>query len=275
MTKYAYLLSGSAGHSLSPAMHNAAFGALGLDAHYEALGVTEADLPERVARLREDDVYGANVTIPHKLAVIPLLDALTPEAQRVGAVNTILNRGGELTGHNTDVGGFLRALKDASGYDPESRDVVMLGAGGSARAVGFALLRAGATLGIVNRTTSKAEALAGALGRYGNVAAVRPDGVISAVQRASLLVNTTSAGHDTHGAGQLPLPHGILPREMVVDIIYRPVRTPLLAAAEREGLKTQNGLPMLVYQGAEALELWTGQGAPTEVMFGALREALE
>ena len=275
MTKHVYLLSGSAGHSLSPAMHNAAFQTLGLDAHYEALGVTEAELPEVVARLREDDVYGANVTIPHKLTVIPLLDALSPEAERVGAVNTILNRGGELTGHNTDVNGFLRALRERSGYDPESRDVVMLGAGGSARAVGFALLRVGATLGIVNRTTSKAEALARGLDRYGHVAAVRPDSVINAVQRASLLVNTTSAGHETHGAGQLPLPHGILPREMVVDIIYRPVRTPLLEAAERDGLKTQNGLPMLVYQGAEAFELWTGQDAPTGVMFEALREVLE
>lgn len=275
MTKRVYLLSGSAGHSLSPAMHNAAFENLGLDARYEALGVTQAELPEVVARLRENNVYGANVTIPHKLEVISLLDALTPEAQRVGAVNTLLNRGGELTGHNTDVTGFLRALKERSGYDPESRDVVMLGAGGSARAVGFALLRVGATLGIVNRTYSKAEALARSLERYGHVAAIEPDNVVNAVQRASLLVNTTSAGHDTHGAGQLPLPHGVLPREMVVDIIYRPIRTPLLEAAEREGLKTQNGLPMLVYQGAEAFELWTGQAAPTEVMFRALREALE
>lgn len=274
MTKHVYLLSGSAGHSLSPAMHNAAFQDLGLDAHYEALSVTEGELPEVVARLRNADVYGANVTIPHKLDVIPLLDAFTPEAERVGAVNTILNRGGELTGHNTDVNGFLRALQEKSGYDPESRDVVMLGAGGSARAVGFALLRAGATLGIVNRTPDKAVALARALERYGDVAAVRPDSVINAVQRASLLVNTTSAGHETHGSGQLPLPHGILPREMVVDIIYRPVRTPLLEAAEREGLKTQNGLPMLVYQGAEAFELWTGRDAPIGVMFGALRESL-
>ena len=274
MTKRVYLLSGNAGHSLSPIMHNAALQELGLDAHYEALSVTQGELPGVVARLREGDVYGANVTIPHKLEVVPLLDALTPEAQRVGAVNTIINRGGELTGHNTDVGGFLRALRESSGYDPESRDVVMLGAGGSARAVGLALLRVGATLGIVNRTYSRAEALAHALERYGHVAAVKPADLERAVQRASLLVNTTSAGHDTHGAGQLPLPHGVLPREMVVDIIYRPVQTPLLLAAEAVGLKTQNGLPMLVYQGAEAFELWTGQAAPTEVMFRALRGAL-
>ncbi|CAA9564440.1 MAG: Shikimate 5-dehydrogenase I alpha [uncultured Truepera sp.] len=273
-TKHAYLLSGSAGHSLSPVMHNAAFGELGLDARYEALSVTQDELPEVVARLREGNVYGANVTIPHKLAVIPLIDNLTPEAQSVGAVNTILNRGGELTGHNTDLTGFLRALREDSGYDPESRDVVMLGAGGSARAVGLALLRVGATLGIANRTQSRAEALARSLERYGHVAAIRPFDLGRAVQRASLLVNTTSAGHETHGAGQLPLPHGFLPREMVVDIIYRPVKTPLLVAAEAAGLRTQNGLPMLVYQGAEAFERWTGQPAPIEVMFRALRGAL-
>jgi len=274
MTRRAYLLSSSAGHSLSPVMHNAAFEHLGLDARYEALGVSEAELPEAVARLREGGVYGANVTIPHKLAVMPLLDALSPEAQLIGAVNTIVNRGGVLTGHNTDATGFLKALTADTGYDAESRDVVLLGAGGSARAVALALLRVGATLGIANRTHEKAEALAHALERYGDVAAIRPSDLSRAVQRASLLVNTTSAGHETHAPGRSPLPHGVLPREMVVDIIYRPAKTPLLEAAEREGLKTQNGLPMLVYQGAEAFELWTEQPAPTAVMFGALEGAL-
>jgi shikimate dehydrogenase len=272
--KHAYVLSDSAGHSLSPVMHNAAFRALGLAAHYEALGVREAELPGVVAQLREEGVYGANVTIPYKLAVIPLLDELTLEAQRVGAVNTILNRGGRLLGHNTDGGGFVRALTEDAGYDPEGRDVVMLGAGGSARAVGLALLRAGATLGIANRTHAKAQALARALEHYGDVAAIRPTDVGRAVQRASLLVNTTSAGHETHGAGASPLPHGFLPREMVADIIYRPAQTPLLQAARTAGLKTQNGLPMLVYQGAEAFELWVGKPAPVEVMFAALREVL-
>lgn len=273
-TKRAYLLSDHAGHSLSPVMHNAAFKQLGLDAHYEALGVSEAELPEVIAGLRADDAYGANVTIPYKLAVIPLLDGLTPEAQKVGAVNTIVNRGGELIGHNTDGAGFLRALTE-TGYDPEGRDVVMLGAGGSARAVGLALLRVGATVGIFNRTEAKAEVLAGALERYGHVAAIKAPDLARAVQRASVVVNTTSVGHETHGAGASPLPHGVLPRELVVDIIYRPAKTPLLLTAEQAGLKTQNGLPMLVYQGAEAFELWTAQAAPVAAMFRALTGALE
>lgn len=272
--KRAYVLSDSAAHSLSPVMHNAAFAALDLDAHYEALALTEAELPETIARLRADDVWGANVTMPHKLAVMPFLDVLSPEARIIGAVNTIVNREGQLTGYNTDASGFIRALKEDAGYDPESRDVVMLGAGGSARAVGLALLRAGATLGIANRTQGKAEALARGLGRYGDVGAIPAIEVPRAVARASLLVNTTSAGHETHGAGGLPLPQGALPREIVVDIIYRPVKTPLLRAAEGGGLKTQNGVPMLVYQGAEAFELWTGRDAPIAVMREALERAL-
>lgn len=276
--KRAFVLSDNALHSLSPVMHNAAFAALGLDAHYEALAVTADELPDVVARLRETNVYGANVTIPHKVAVMPLMDRLTPEAQIVGAVNTILSKEGELTGHNTDATGFIRALKEDagedSGYDPESRDVVMLGAGGSARAVGLALLRAGATLGIANRTQDKAEALVRGLARYGDVAAISATELPRAVERAALLVNTTSVGHETHGAGGLPLPHGVLPREMVVDIIYRPAKTPLLEAAETAGLKTQNGVPMLVYQGAEALTLWTGEAAPVAAMREALERAL-
>lgn len=273
--KHVYLLCENAEHSLSPVMHNAAFGALGLEAHYEALSVTEAELPIIAKRLREADVYGANVTIPHKLAVIPLLDALSAEAGTVGAVNTIVNRDGTLTGHNTDISGFSRALTEDGHFDAEGRDVVMLGAGGSARAVGLALLRAGATLGIANRTGAKAEALARDLGRYGDVGAIRPGDLDRAVLRASLVVNTTSVGHGAHEPEVSPLPPGILPREMVVDIIYRPAETPLLRAAAAAGLKTQNGLAMLVYQGAEAFTAWTGQRAPTEVMFEALRGALE
>lgn len=272
--KRAFVLSDNASHSLSPVMHNAAFAALGLEARYEALAVQESELPEVVARLREADVYGANVTMPHKVAVMPLLDELSPEAQIIGAVNTIVNEGGRLTGHNTDARGFIRALTEDGTYDPESRDVVMLGAGGSARAVGLALLRAGATLGIANRTQVKAATLAAGLERYGDVGVIPTFEVPRAVARASLLVNTTSAGHETHGPDALPLPQGILPREMVVDIIYRPAVTPLLEAAEAESLKTQNGVPMLVYQGAEAFTLWTGQDAPVEVMRRALEEAL-
>lgn len=256
-------------------MHNAAFQALGLDARYEAVGLAARDLPGAVAGLRAADVYGANVTVPHKVAATALMDELTPQAQAVGAVNTVLNREGVLVGHNTDANGFARALREDAGYDAESRDVVMLGAGGSARAVGLALLRAGATLGVHNRTHEKAAALVATLGRYGEVGLVKATDLDRAVLRASLVVNTTSVGHETYAPGVSPLRSGVLPREMVVDIIYRPAETPLLKAAADAGLKTQNGLAMLVYQGAEAFTLWTGQDAPVAAMFGALRRALE
>lgn len=256
-------------------MHNAAFQELGLDARYEAVGLAEHELPEAVAGLRANGVYGANVTIPHKVAVMPLVDELTPEAQAVGAVNTIVNRGGTLVGHNTDSSGFARALREDAEYDAAGRNAVMLGAGGSARAVGLALLRAGATLGVFNRTVEKAEALVGTLGRYGNVGLIAAPDLDRTVLRASLVVNTTSVGHETYTPGASPLRPGVLPREMVVDIVYRPAETPLLRAASAAGLKTQNGLAMLVYQGAEAFTLWTEQAAPVAAMFGALREALE
>lgn len=274
MTKRAFVFSSSAAHSLSPAMHNAAFRALGLDARYEAVGLAVHELPEAVAGLRAADVVGANVTIPHKVAVMPLMDELTLEAQAVGAVNTIINREGRLTGHNTDASGFARALREDAGFDTESRDVVMLGAGGSARAVGLALLRAGATLGVYNRTPDKAVDLIATLERYGNVGLIRATELDRAVLRASLVVNTTSVGHETYAAAASPLRAGVLPREGVVDIIYRPAETPLLRAAAAAGLRTQNGLAMLVYQGAEAFTLWTGREAPVAAMFGALREAL-
>lgn len=273
--KHGFVISSNASHSLSPVMHNAAFKHAGIDATYHALGVSEAELPEVVAALRDPRVLGANVTIPYKHAVIPLMDDLTAEAHMAKAVNTIINEGGKLRGHNTDSTGFLRSLKEGAGYDVEGRDVVMLGAGGSARAVALALLREGATVGVYNRTFEKAQSLERDLSRYGDIAVLRLPEAERAIMRASLLVNTTSVGHMAYGEADSPLPHGIMPREMVVDIIYRPTKTPLLEAAERQGRKIQNGVAMLVYQGADAFTAWTGKPAPIAVMFKALNEALD
>lgn len=273
--KLALLLAGRASYSLSPAMHNAAFAALGLDARYEALGLSEAELPATVAQLREADSYGANVTIPHKLEVLPLVDTLSEAAQVIGAVNTIVNRAGVLEGHNTDASGFLRALQEDGGCDPAGQEVVMLGAGGSARAVAFALLQAGVKrLGVHNRTPQKAQALEAAFSRYGAIGALRDEELALCVKRATLLVNTTSVGLVGEQEGFSPLPEGVLPRELVCDIIYRPTDTKLLRDAAAAGLRVQNGLPMLVYQGAAAFELWTGQRAPVAVMKRAAEAAL-
>lgn len=273
--KRALLLAGTASYSLSPAMHNAAFAALGLHARYDALGLSEADLPATLELLRGPDFYGANVTLPHKLAVLPLLDALSDAAQVVGAVNTIVNRDGVLEGHNTDASGFLRALKEDGGYDPAGREVVMLGAGGSARAVAYALLRAGVErLSVHNRTPEKAQALSAAFSPYGVIEAVADELLATRVERSALLVNTTSVGLAGEQEGWSPLPEGALPRELVCDIIYRPARTKLLSDAAAGGLGVQNGLPMLVYQGAEAFALWTGARAPVTVMKEAAEAAL-
>ncbi len=275
--KRVFLLAHPAGHSVSPAMHNAAFAALGIEARYEARDVAPADLSEVVAFLRTPDVLGANITIPHKLAVLPLLDTLTDAAVAVGAVNTVVDRG-RLLGHNTDASGFLRALREDAGFELAGATAVVLGAGGAARAAVYALLRAGvARLHIYNRTSDKARALATDFGTLGEVGVLGEETLPEAVRRADLLVNTTSVGMERGGVDPdaSPLPAGVLPETgLVCDLVYRPERTRLLRDAHAAGLQTQNGLPMLVYQGAEAFRCWTGRNAPTGVMFGAARSAL-
>lgn len=276
--KRAYLLAHPAGHSLSPVMHNAAFRHLSIAGHYEAMDVPPGQLPEVVAQLRADEVLGANVTIPHKRAVMPFMDDLSPAARAVGAVNTIVNDGGKLTGHNTDARGFLRALIEDADFNPRDKRTVVLGAGGAARAVVYALLTAGVTgLELYNRTPEKAQALAMAFASLGPVRVLAEERLAERVHGADLLVNTTSVGmeHGGHDPDVSPLPTGLLPyRGLVCDIVYRPARTRLLKDAAVAGLATQNGLPMLVYQGAEAFRMWTGRDAPVEVMFGAAEEVL-
>ena len=259
-------------------MHNAAFAELGLDARYEALDVTSDELPEVMTRLREDRVYGANVTVPHKLTVLPFMDELTDAAQAMGAVNTIINRDGRLVGDNTDATGFLRGLIEDADLEPRGRRAVLLGAGGAGRAVAYALLNAGVgRLQIFNRTQEKAEGLALEFSDYGNIETVDFRGLDTAVRGADLLVNTTSVGLEHEGVDPelSPLPPGLLPHQgLVCDLIYRPEKTRLLRDAEGEGLRVQNGVPMLVYQGAESLHLWTGENAPIATMMRAVQEAL-
>jgi shikimate dehydrogenase len=276
--KRVYLLAYPAAHSLSPAMHNAVFEHLGIEGRYEALEVPPERLPEAVQQLRTRDVYGANVTIPHKLAVMALVDELTDAARTVGAVNTIVNVHGRLTGHNTDASGFLRALVEDAHFSPRDKRAVVLGAGGAARAVVYALLTAGvAGLELYNRTPAKGQALAAAFSSLGPVRVLDPERLAERVHGADLLVNTTSVGmeHGGHDPDVSPLPTGLLPYQgLVCDIVYRPARTRLLKDAAVAGLATQNGLPMLVYQGAEAFRTWTGHDAPASVMRAAAEEVL-
>ena len=275
--KRAYLLAYPAGHSLSPAMHNAAFAALGIGARYEALEVPPEALPDAVAVLVREDCYGANVTVPHKLAVIPHLDALAADASAVGAVNTVVRQKGRLVGHNTDVSGFLRALREDGSFEPAGCEALVLGAGGAARAVVYALLGAGARVAVFNRSPERGRALAQDFAHLGEVGALEPQELAERVSGCALLVNASSAGMARGGLdpGESPLPPGLLPeRGFVCDLVYRPARTRLLREAEAAGLRTQNGLPMLVYQGAAALEAWTGQTAPLERMRAAAHAAL-
>lgn len=274
----ALLLAWPAGHSLSPAMHDAAFRELGIAARYEAREVPPEGLAEAVAELRGPGVLGANVTVPHKEAVLALLDGLEPEAAAIGAVNTIVRADGGLRGANTDGAGFLRALRQDAGFDPAGAEVLLLGAGGAARAVAHALLGAGAArVGLHNRTPERAAALAAAFAERGELRVLEAGELSGGLERADLLVNTTSVGMARGGRDPdvSPLPAGLLPRRaLVVDLVYRPARTRLLREAEAAGLPTQNGLPMLVYQGAEAFERWTGRAAPVAVMRAAAEAAL-
>jgi shikimate dehydrogenase len=277
-TKQIYLLAYPAGHSLSPVMHNAALDALGIRARYDAWEVAPEGLEHAVNKLRDPHVYGANVTIPHKQAVMPLMDNLTDAATAIGAVNTIINQDGLLLGHNTDAIGYTRALSEDAGLELTGQQVLILGAGGASRAIVYALLQAQvAAVTIYNRTVSKAEALVRAFGHLGDVQIVGEGGLEHAAKQASLIINTTSVGmeHDGLAPDVSPLATEMLPETgFVSDIIYRPAETSLLRDARAKGLATQNGLPMLIYQGAASFERWTGQHPDTRVMLRAAQAVL-
>jgi shikimate dehydrogenase len=259
-------------HSLSPLMQTEAFKEAGIDAVYVPFEVEPENLEEAVSGLRALSVKGFNITVPHKERVAQLLDFLTEDAEVLGAVNTVKNENGELTGYNTDAEGFLRSLVE-EGVELSGKRVLMFGAGGAARAVGYALLKGGVKfLNIVNRNFSRAKAVAELLGKRGNVLVypLKESTVEVLLKDADVIVNTTSVGmkeDDPPLFDYSKIPEGIT----VVDIIYNPPETPLLKAAKEKGCKTVNGLGMLVHQGAVAFEIWTGKEAPVERM----REVLE
>lgn len=273
MMKHVFLLGSPVAHSLSPAMHNAAFRALGWDWSYELLETPRHQLPAAVKRLRSENCAGANVTIPHKQTILAWLDGLGASAARTGAVNTIRRSDGRLIGENTDGDGITLALRDARVEVPGAR-VLLFGAGGAARAVAFALADAGAAgLCIVNRTAANAGILAA------DLRSEFPD-LELAVNRleqpmeTGILVNATSVGMSPD-ADVSPMPEGwTFPHEAVaIDLVYRPVKTKFLRDAEQAGALTVNGLGILVHQGAAAFKMWTGQDPPVDVMFRAVERA--
>lgn len=264
-------------HSLSPRMHNRAFAHLGMDWVYVPFEVADHAVSAALAGVKALSIRGVNVTVPHKTAVIPFLDELTPEAAAMGAVNTIVNDSGRLVGHNTDGSGFVRSLREVAGFDPHGARVLVLGAGGAARAVAIALARAGAErVAVANRTESKARRLAEDVARHGASSAglsLAREPLAAELRAADAVVQTTSVG--MAGDPSLPLdPDLLAPRHLVADIVYTPLKTPLLRAAEARGCRTLPGWGMLLYQGVEAFECWTGTPAPANVMREALLEAL-
>jgi shikimate dehydrogenase len=260
-------------HSLSPALHQPALDLLRIPARYERWHTPGDQLPDRIASLREPLALGASVTVPHKVRVLDLVDDVSPAARRAGAVNTVVNREGWLTGDNTDIYGFGVSLREAlPGAIPDV--ALVLGAGGAARAVVLALEASGVReIVVANRDSERVRRLVADLAP----APARPipfdDATLaSELPRASVLVNATALGWH---AGEMPLDARMLDllpvTAVVADLTYRD--TDLLIAAAARGLRTVDGLPMLVHQGARAFELWTGHPAPVATMLEAARRA--
>lgn len=278
-TRLVGLLGWPVAHSRSPQMHNAAFAALGLDWVYVPLPVPPERLEDALRGLRAMGFAGANVTVPHKAAVIPYLDEISPLARAIGAVNTLRAVEGRWVGENTDVEGFRRALTE-TGLSARGQAVAVLGAGGAARAVLAALaMEEAAEIFLINRSPERAHRLIAELGETFPSAGLRlppthvlrpeeppPEGV-------ALLINTTPVGmapevEASPWPPERPFPWGL---QGVIDLIYEPPRTRLMALAEAAGIPAFNGLGMLLHQGALAFTMWTGQEAPLEVMRTALQ----
>jgi shikimate dehydrogenase len=285
-TRLAAVIGDPARHSLSPALHNAAFRALGLDWIYLAFDVARGDAVAALDAMRVLGIDGYSVTMPHKTDVAHAVDERSATAAALDAVNCVVHRDGRLVGHNTDGEGFLRGLRHDTGIDPAGARCVVLGAGGAARAVVHALAGAGvAEVVVVNRSPGPAEvaaALAGPIGRAGDVEAVaHADVVVNATPvgmhgsaSAAPHGSASAAPHGSASAGPPCPPELLRPGQIVVDLIYDPFDTPLTVAARAAGATAHNGLSMLVFQAAAAFELWTGLDAPAAAMLAAAGAAL-
>jgi shikimate dehydrogenase len=267
-------------HTMSPTMHNNAFKTLGLDYAYVPFKVKGLELKKAIEGVRGLNIRGLNVTIPHKVAVMQFLDRIDPLAEKIGAVNTIVNDHGILTGYNTDATGFLQTLHDKD-IDPREKKVLLLGAGGAARAIGFILTEERAKLTILNRKQELlwAEDLAHRLNHYYgadvNAGELTNENLRKAIDGMAILVNATSLGMSPNN-NETPVPADLLCANMTVfDIIYNPLPTRLLEEAKAAGARTIDGLEMLVWQGAIAFEKWTREKAPVDVMRQSAQSLLQ
>ncbi len=264
------------GHTKSPLFQQAAIDHCGLDMTFATWDVAPEDLAEKVESFRDPDFVAACVTLPHKQAIMPMLDGLADTAEAVGAVNWVIPEDGKLIGHNTDAPGFLRALKESAGFDPSGCSAVVFGAGGAARAIAYALKTGGAaSVAIANRTVEKAQSLAAEMtdGRFRPTAiGLDQTALADVAPYADLFVNTSSMGMEGGPApDDSPVAAELIPAEATCyDAVYAPPMTPFLLEAERAGATPAGGISMLIYQGVVGFELATGKKAPVAEMFAAV-----
>ena len=272
MTKRLGIIEYPIDHSISPIFQQAALDYIGIDAIYEKWEVTPEKVGDFVNQLRAPVSLGINVTLPYKRAVIPFLDEVDEWATSAGAVNTIVNQGGHLSGHNTDGPGFLQALLNETGYDPKGTSALILGAGGAARGILLALVRGGVeSIVIANRTLERAGELSRLSYDNGDASeaiSISGDALNEAANSADLIVNCTSLGM-SHGPDELgsPMSAAQIPATAIVnDLVYTPMLTPMLKEAAKAGATALGGLHMLIYQGVLSFKMWTGQDPPVDVM---------
>ncbi len=279
-TKKIGLIGWPISHSLSPAMHNAAFAALGLDYHYSLLPTKSDELEALLTNFRANGFVGGNITMPHKQVIMDHLDEISNDARTIGAVNTIHVRDGKMIGHNTDHIGFLNALIQV-GNNPKGMRVVMLGAGGAARAAIFALAGAGAAqITVINRTVPRGEKLTDEMARVFPECRLtfQPLGtetLQTVPNDVDLVVNATSVGMEPQSGlsvwpDEIPIPTNAI----YYDVIYKPAQTYFLQRAKAAGRPTLNGVGMIVLQGVVGFKIWTGQEPPVEIMWQSVLNGL-
>jgi len=259
-------------HSKSPLMMNTAFEAAGVQGIYMAFHVTPDRLRQAVDGIRGLGLRGVNVTIPHKQAVMAFLDEIDENARVIGAVNTIVNEGGRLIGYNTDGIGYVRSLKEETGVGIAGKRILILGAGGAARGIAYALAcERPERIWIANRTEERAAELASSLAAYADFEGMGMERIADIIHKVDIVINTTSVGMHPNVDERPADPRIFQPGTLFSDLIYNPLKTKWLEEAEQLGHKVHGGLGMFVYQGAYAYEYWLGRQAPVE----AMREAVE
>ncbi len=268
------IIGNSIKHSLSPIIQNLALKTHNIDANYEIWDTPLSELKNRIEFLKEYGVLGANVTIPYKEQVIPLLDSLSDEVKAIGAVNTIVNRNGQLHGENTDSKGFIKDITDRHNITITNKNILVLGAGGSSKAIIYGLLKNNCkTVTIINRTQAKAEDIVNKFSDMGNIKTTSLNiNQTENLLNFDIIINCTSFGmKHSELEGKLPIPkHLIKQCSIFYDLVYNPTITPIVQEIQKSGGIGINGIGMLIEQGGLSFKLWTGLEAPIEAMYSAL-----